>query len=158
MATKTKSNLINIAPFVDVLLVLFVILVVAARFDGSGKDKKVIVMPTVLKQERKDLESASKIDALQKQISELKDKLDREKKLVTKLNKDSDEVSANIIFGGDDKITVNGVLVNEDFVYTLLKSTQLPIEIKWKGQGQENADRLWDFAKTLGYAYDEKGD
>jgi biopolymer transport protein ExbD len=191
MALKIKPSPINIVPFVDVLLVLFVILVVAARFDGLGKEeisklnmliqeqknkiallsekkpvtpalpttkivKKVISAPTVVKIETKIIEDVSKIDALNSRITDLEDQLKKAKNAVTRMDTKGGGTSANIVFGIDDKITVNGILVSEDFIYTLLKSTHPELNIGWKGRGHETAYRFEEFAKTLGY--NMKGD
>jgi biopolymer transport protein ExbD len=191
MSLKIKHNPINIAPFVDVLLVLFVILVVAARFDGPGKDEisklnmlieeqknkiallsekkpvtpalpttkiveKVIAAPTVVKTETKIIEDTSKIDALNSRITDLEDQLKKAKNAVDRMENTGGGASANIVFGIDNKITINGLPVNEDFVYTLLKTTHPDINIGWKGRGHETAHRFEEFAKALGY--NMKGD
>ena len=77
---RTKSNPINIAPFVDILLVLFVILVIVARFDGVSKAEAYI-------QKNKKLEKIVK--ELYKNIYSLKTSLDASKKTKSKLEKDS---------------------------------------------------------------------
>jgi len=68
MATlKNRVNPINIAPFVDVLLILFVILVVVARFDGVEKSKEYIQENQILS--KKILKAQKKIKSLQGKIS-----------------------------------------------------------------------------------------
>jgi biopolymer transport protein ExbD len=68
MATlKNRVNPINIAPFVDVLLILFVILVVVARFDGVKKSKEYIQENQILS--KKILKAQKKIKSLQGKIS-----------------------------------------------------------------------------------------
>jgi biopolymer transport protein ExbD len=191
MALKIKPSPINIVPFVDVLLVLFVILVVAARFDGLGKEEisklnmliqeqknkiallsekkpvtpalpttkiveKVIAAPTVVKTETKIIEDTSKMDALNSRITDLEDQLKKAKNAVDRMENTGGGASANIVFGIDNKITINGLPVNEDFVYTLLKTTHPDINIGWKGRGHETAHRFEEFAKALGY--NMKGD
>jgi len=58
MATiKNQVNPINIAPFVDILLVLFVILVVVARFDGISKADEYINANKELREKIKTLKA-----------------------------------------------------------------------------------------------------
>jgi hypothetical protein len=118
--------------------------------------KKVISAPTVVKIETKIIEDVSKIDALNSRITDLEDQLKKAKNAVTRMDTKGGGTSANIVFGIDDKITVNGILVSEDFIYTLLKSTHPELNIGWKGRGHETAYRFEEFAKTLGY--NMKGD
>lgn len=184
MTTKAKSNLINIAPFVDVLLVLFVILVVAARFDGPGKDE-IAKLNTKIKEQALAIASLSKLkptvtvvkefasdksapkivtvtkniivddsgerNDLKNRIADLEEALEKAKHATAKLERPGGGSSANIVFGVEGKITVNGEPVSEDFVYSLLKTTHPDINIGWRGRGHETSDKFQEFAKTLGY-------
>lgn len=188
MATKTKSNPINIAPFVDVLLVLFVIVVVAARFDGPGKDEIMKLNTTIKEQAAKiaalknqkpttkivekvvtqktavpqvvtvtktvvaKADNSAQVDELKNRIADLETALEKAKRMSSiKLERPGGGSGANIIFGIEGKITVNGEEVKEDFVYSLLKTVHPDINVGWKGRGHETADKFQEFAKTLGY-------
>jgi biopolymer transport protein ExbD len=88
MATqKSRANPINIAPFVDVLLILFVILVVVARFDGVEKAKEYISKNEILQKNIVILKKDIKIldDKLREQ---LKKNTTKKSKLKEPLNKD----------------------------------------------------------------------
>lgn len=188
MATKTKSNPINIAPFVDVLLVLFVIVVVAARFDGPGKDEIMKLNTTIKEQAAKiaalknqkpttkivekvvtqktaapqvvtvtktvvaKADNLAQVDELKNRIADLETALEKANHpSSTKLERPGGGSGANIVFGIEGKITVNGEEVKEDFVYSLLKTVHPDINVGWKGRGHETADKFQEFAKTLGY-------
>ncbi|ADR35281.1 hypothetical protein Sulku_2628 (plasmid) [Sulfuricurvum kujiense DSM 16994] len=184
MAPKIRSNPINIAPFVDVLLVLFVILVVAARFDGPGKDEiqklnatiealkgqivllkntskpkvveKIIATPTASKVETKvvtktvEVEDTQRINDLQGRVRELEAALVESKKRSESFDRGGGS-GANIIFGTEGRITVNGVVVSEDFVYSLVRTISPDINIQWRGRGLEAADRFKEYVKQIGY-------
>lgn len=184
MAPKIKSNPINIAPFVDVLLVLFVILIVAARFDGPGKDEiqklnatiealegqivllknapkpkiveKIIAAPTASKVETKivtntvTVEDTQQINNLQEKVRELESALAASKKRSESFDRGGGS-GANIIFGTEGKITVNGVAVNEDFVYSMVRTISPDINVQWRGRGLEAADRFKEYVKQIGY-------
>lgn len=182
---KTKPSPINIAPFVDVLLVLFVILVVAARFDGPGKDEisrlnmliqdqknkiallstkkpviaalpttkiidRVVAASAVVKTEIKVVEDTTKIGTLNDRVAELEEQLAKARSAVAKLDSPGGR-SANIVFGVEGRVSVNGVDVDEDFVYKMVKSVRPDINIGWKGRGHEAADRFQEFAGSIGY-------
>lgn len=187
MSLHIKSNPINIVPFIDVLLVLLVILVVAARFDGDTtkemarlnaiieeKEKriagltntkakvqprvetrvveKVIGAQPIIRTETKVVIDDSKMQELTKRIKELEDDLVQSKKAITQLDGPGTGRVANIVFGVDNSITVNGIDVDERFVYDLIKTVGVDINIGWRGRGHETADKFKKWASAQGYS------
>lgn len=185
---RTPKNPINIAPFVDVLLVLFVILVVAARFDGPGKDEiaklnmiiidqknkiallsakptdkpslpktrtieKIVASPAKVITETKVIEDTSKISQLQDRVSQLESELVKAKQNNSAMTRGGTG-KAKIIFDVNDVVSVNGVQVNEEFVYSLVKVTHPDFTVAWKGAGGEAAYKFKQFASREGYSYE----
>ena len=101
---KNHTNPINIAPFVDILLILFVILVVIARFDGVSKANKYLLEVKSLEKQisnyskllenkslennnlKKALKEKDKKDLIQKVQSEKRILIDEISKLKSKVS------------------------------------------------------------------------
>lgn len=178
MALKIKGNPINIVPFIDVLLVLFVIMIVAARFDGADKVELEKLNALIESQKsqisfltKKEVTKTPSLVAVKKVVvATLDNKADEIKSLNEKISKlevalkakpkiQKAETSgggrAAIITFSDSGVTVNDEKVSEDFVKTLLKVTGQNIDLGYKGGEEAIAAtaRMRKWAEGQGYSF-----
>lgn len=152
MKTNLKSP-INIAPFVDVLLVLFVILVVASRFDdnkiaedkissleskieeqvkiikslgGSSSEEKALNEQSINTEKK---EGALKINNTLDDITSLKAEIERLTIALKKRQGKNDTRVVDTIYIDGDSLSINGKKVSAEFLRTFLKVSQNTITI-----------------------------
>ena len=130
--TKNRTNPINIAPFVDILLVLFVILVVAAKFDGNNEIKTYI--STIKKLEQKVKDQKVKLDnastnqkdtgdsKLLKQLQQAREKIAKLQNKYSTLKSDFD---SKIAFERDRYLTLEKKYSSLDKQFLRLQQEQI---------------------------------
>lgn len=95
MATMSKrTNPINIAPFVDILLILFVILIVAARFTQDSEVKQQEPVSKIEELEKMLSNKEDAIKSLSKDIDSLREAVVSPKKENTELQSKNKEINA----------------------------------------------------------------
>lgn len=136
MMSKKQNNLINITPFVDVLLFMFIIILVASNFSDTVETK--VAESTVLTKELE--EKSQKVKELEKILSTTKDndsllklkqenqnladknkKVEEELKKVQKQLEQKQEPKNHIAFHQDGSIVVNNQKLSYKDVVSVAK-------------------------------------
>jgi len=175
MALKVKGNPINIVPFIDVLLVLFVIMIVAARFDPIPPPAQVVEEKKEGKETKHETEKkivhetktqhipkptpavdSKTVEQMQKQIEELKKELKEAQQHKEDHKKDHDHdhngESMTVTFGPLGLIKIGGAEISEQSLKDIIKITSPGVVWDTRKGGEDTEERMEKFIQANGYS------
>lgn len=158
MALKIKGSPINVVPFIDVLLVLFVIMIVAARFDPitPQKVKSEIPKSDLAEQHKSKANKADQkmIEQMQKKIEQLEKKLQvaQTHKEDHKKDHDHNGESMTVMFGPLGLIKIGNTEISEQSLKDIIRIVQPGLIWDTHKGGEDTESRLEAYIHTQGYS------
>lgn len=162
-----KKDAINIAPFVDILLVLFVVILVSATFSDVSESKiKELKKKVQQLQDEKDsirkslerimtkgneeLKSFSKeVALLQKNLNEEKKENQQLKKRIKKLKKELKKSSILVSIEEDGFFNINGTRLSPEHMAQFIKLFRLDLSFTWPKRPNANVRRSLMLVKRV---------